>query len=43
VDCILNGLEPKFAVSGAAGLTCMKVVEGFYRSAAEGRTIDIKQ
>jgi predicted dehydrogenase len=42
VDCILNDREPKFAVSGAGGLACMKVVEGFYRSAAEGRTIKVK-
>ncbi|MHC4511772.1 MAG: Gfo/Idh/MocA family oxidoreductase [Planctomycetota bacterium] len=41
VDCVLNNREPKFAVSGAGGLACMKVVEGFYRSAAEGRTIRI--
>ena len=33
----------KFGVSGAGGLACMKVVEGFYRSAAEGWTIKIRQ
>ncbi len=41
VDCILNDREPKFGVSGAGGLACMQVVEGFYRSATEGRTIKV--
>ena len=42
VDCILNDQMPKFGVSGAGGLACMKVVEGFYRSATEGKMIKIK-
>ncbi len=42
VDCIVNDREPKFGVSGVGGLACMKVVEGFYRSAAEGRTVKVK-
>ncbi len=42
VDCILNDRIPKFGVSGAGGLACMKVVEGFYRSATEGKMIKIK-
>jgi len=42
VDCILNDREPKFGVSGVGGLACMKVVEGFYRSATEGKTIKVK-
>ena len=41
VDCILNDRGPKFGVSGAGGLACMKVVDGFYRSATEGRTITV--
>lgn len=41
VDCVLKDREPKFGVSGAAGLACMKVVDGFYRSAAEGRTVKL--
>ena len=32
----------KFGVSGAGGLACMKVVEGFYRPAAEGWTIKFR-
>jgi len=43
VDCILNEQEPKFGVSGAGGLACMKVVEAFYRSTAEGRTIEVSR
>ncbi|MHC4073157.1 MAG: Gfo/Idh/MocA family protein [Planctomycetota bacterium] len=42
VDCIVNDRRPKFGVSGAGGLACMQVVEGFYRSATEGRTIKVK-
>ena len=41
VDCILNDREPKLGVSGDGILACMKVVEGFYHSATEGRTIKI--
>ena len=43
VDCILNDRRPKFGVSGAAGLACMKVVEGFYRSATAGRTVKVTE
>jgi len=42
VDCILNDEEPKFGVSGAAGLACMRVVDGFYRSAAESRAVKVE-
>ena len=43
VDCILNDRQPKYGVSPEAGLACMKVVEGFYRSAAEGKTIKLAE
>jgi len=42
VNCILNDRKPKFGVSGDGSLACMKVVEGFYRSATEGRTINVR-
>jgi len=42
VDCILNGRQPKFGVSGAAGLACMRVVDALYRSAAERRTVEVE-
>ncbi len=38
----LDDRMPKFGISSAGGLVCMKVVEGFYRSATEGKTIKIK-
>ncbi len=36
-------VSSKFGVSCASGLACMKVVEGFYCSTAENRTIKVKQ
>jgi len=39
VDCILKDEQPRFGVDGAAGLACLKAVEAFYRSAAEGRSV----
>jgi predicted dehydrogenase len=39
IDCILRDQEPVFGVNGAAGLACLKAVEAFYRSAAEGRAV----
>ena len=41
VDCILEDREPKFGVDGAGGLACMRIVEAFYRSAAEGKAVKV--
>jgi predicted dehydrogenase len=42
VDCILRDEDPKFGVSGAGGVACMRVVEALYRSAGERRTIEVE-
>jgi predicted dehydrogenase len=39
IDCVLKDEEPRFGVDGAAGLACLRAVEAFYRSAAEGRSV----
>jgi len=39
VDCILNDRQPKFGVDGAAGLTCIKLVQALYQSAREGKAV----
>ncbi len=40
---MLNDAEPTFGVSGAAGLACMRVVDAFYRSAAEGSAVKVQR
>ena len=42
VDCVLNGVQPEFGVSGELGLACNRVIEAMYESSREGRTITLK-
>ncbi len=41
VDCVLNNEGPKFGLDGKTGLMCMQVVEAMYKSAEEGRSIEL--
>jgi predicted dehydrogenase len=39
VECVRTGREPFYGVDGRAGLACLQLVEAFYRSSEEGRTV----
>jgi predicted dehydrogenase len=39
VDCVVNNAEPEYGVSGRAGLTCLELIDSFYRSNRENRVV----
>jgi predicted dehydrogenase len=39
VDCVRKNREPFYGVDGRAGLACVELVQAFYRSNEEGKTV----
>ena len=39
VDCVLNDVEPKYGVSGRAGLACVQIVKAMYESSETGKAV----
>ena len=39
VDCVLNDVEPRYGVSGRAGLACVQIVKAMYESSETGKAV----